>query len=69
MTKAYPYIIHCKDCGKYHVPIPLEEFPVDLMEFANKLKLSGCPECDSTEMFMSQSEEAYEWYNKEVRND
>jgi len=64
----YPFIVLCKDCGSYHVPVPLEEMPMDFLECMEIIQSNGkCVTCDSENLFLTQSPEAYKWYDEKVR--
>lgn len=64
----YPFIIHCADCNKYSVPIPLSDYPIAVEDFtARPLTGDGCKHCGSTELMLSQSKEAEKFYDNKVR--
>ena len=70
MSHLYPFIAECKECGVFHVSIPLENYPVDLMEFSETLlNTKGCPDCGSKNLYLSQTPEAYKWYDENVRGE
>lgn len=72
MSKNYPYITECTDCGERDVPIPLSDFPVDVEDFSAALMAMskfGCTKCSSKNLTVTQSPEAYAWYDENVRED
>lgn len=66
----YPMIVTCRDCGDRKVPVPLAEMPVDMDVFLRKLMELGnaCAKCGSSDLVMDQSEGAFRWYDRQLRD-
>lgn len=65
---AYPFIALCC-CGRRHVPVPFNEYPVDAVSMPEKMLATTCPACGSgaNGMKLDQSPEAFAWYDAKVR--